>query len=99
MSQNQSQLNDGFPVQLLEMLRTLDAKMSEVNERTIRIEAQEFGKKFTELEGKFEDERKERVALQLSLERIQTKIAPLLLLISTVGSSGLTVFVSQLIRS
>jgi peptidoglycan hydrolase CwlO-like protein len=87
--------NDAISIQLLEMLRNLDSKVSEVNERTIRIEAQEFGKQVDDLNRKFEEEKKERINLQLSLERIQTKIAPLLLIVSTAGSSGLTLLVNN----
>lgn len=90
--------NDALFTQLLTMMQNVDKKVSEVNERTIRIEAQEFGKQFSDLRNDFEEEKKERVALQLSLERIQTKIAPLLLIISTAGSSGLTLLISNWLK-
>lgn len=90
--------NEALFTQLLTMMQNVDKKVSEVNERTIRIEAQEFGKQFSDLRNDFEEEKKERIALQLSLERIQTKIAPLLLIISTAGSSGLTLLISNWLK-
>lgn len=76
--------------QLLDMLRTVDANVSDVKDRVIRIEAQAFDEKITRLEQKVDEERKERISIQLQMEGIKTKIAPIVIFISMLASAGLT---------
>lgn len=80
--------NDALAVQLIDMLRTVDKKVTEVNERLIRIEALEFDDKILKLEEKREKDRDEIAKLNLAIERLQTKIAPILVIVTAAMSYG-----------
>lgn len=90
------QQNKDLSLQLLEMLRSVDANVSDVKDRVIRIEAQAFDEKITKLENKFDAEKEERIKLQLQLENVRTKIAPVVVFISMLASSGLTFGLNRL---
>ena len=81
---------DALYIQLLEMLRVIDKKVSDMNDKLIRIEAQDHSKKIEDLEDKFEKHVREHQELKLSHERLTTKISPFFAAISAVGGSALT---------
>ena len=91
-----SNSTDALAVQLIEMLRSVDKKVTEVNDRLIRIEALEFDEKIAKLEEKREKDKEEINKLHVSLERLQTKVAPLLVIVTAGMSYAASAFAAGL---
>lgn len=89
-----SSTNKGFPIELMEMFRRMDENINDVKERVIRIEAQEHGAVQTRLKEDLEKEREHRIALQMKVVEIQTKLIP----ITGIGSAVLGGLIGAFIR-
>lgn len=89
-----SQSNKAFPIELMEMFRRMDENINDVKERVIRIEAQEHGAAQARLKEDLEKEREHRIALQMKVVEIQTKLIP----ITGIGSAIVGGLIGAFIR-
>lgn len=89
-----SSTNKGFPIELMEMFRRMDENINDVKERVIRIEAQEHGAAQVRIKEDLEKEREHRIALQMKVIEIQTKLIP----ITGIGSALVGGLIGAFIR-
>lgn len=79
-------LNSHIPIELMELLNTINNNINEVKERITRIEAQDHADAFRIIRSDINSEREQRIKLQLEIVRIKTQLAPIVVGISLVGA-------------
>jgi uncharacterized transporter YbjL len=76
-----------IPVELMEILNKIHNKVNEVGERIARIEAQDHADVFRIIRADIEKERDHRIALEIELANVKTKLAPIVMGVSMVGAA------------
>lgn len=75
-----------IPIELMEILNRINDNVNEVKERVTRIEAQDHSDRIRVIMVDVEKERDERIKLQIAIEGIKTKLAPIVIGISMAGA-------------
>jgi predicted nucleic acid-binding Zn-ribbon protein len=81
------QLHPSIPIELMDILNRINDNISEVKDRITRIEAQDHSNSIQSLKLEIDKARDERVQLKVEVERIKTKLAPVLITISLTGAA------------
>lgn len=76
-----------IPIELMEILNEINKNINEVKERIARIEGQEHSDSIRSLKAEIDKERNERIALQIELANVKTRLAPIVIGISIVGAA------------
>ena len=86
-----------MPLELMEILNRINENINDVKQRLSRIEGQDHSVSIRSLQLEIEKERDERIKLQVQLENVKTRLAPVILGISLVGA-GVIEFVFSHIK-
>lgn len=78
-----------IPIELMELLNKINENISEVKTRITRIEAMDHSYSIQSLRSDIEKERNERIKLQIELENLRTKLAPVVIGISMLAASAI----------
>ena len=81
-----------IPIELMEILNRINDNINEVKERMARIEAQEHSDAIRQVQVEIDNERNERIKLQIELASIKTRLAPIVVGISLAGAALLETF-------
>jgi hypothetical protein len=76
-----------IPIELMEILNRINDNVNEVKERIARIEAQDHSHSIRSVRNDIEKERNERIKLQIELANVKTRLAPIIVGISVVGTA------------
>lgn len=76
-----------IPIELMEILNQINHNVNEVKERIARIEAQDHSDSIRSVRNDIEKERNERIKLQIELANVKTRLAPIIVGISVVGTA------------
>lgn len=85
-----------IPVELMELLHKISESINEVRDRLTRIEAQDHVESIRNLRLEFEQERRERIKIQIELAALKTRVAPIVAVIAAVGA-GLVSFLFKVL--
>lgn len=82
-------MTDSFqiPVELMKILTEINDNVNEVKNRLTRLEALDHANEIKEIRQELKQERDKRVELQLELNTVKTRLAPILMGISIVVAS------------
>ena len=85
-----------IPIELMEILNRINGNINEVKERIARIEAQDHSDSIRFLRTEIKQERDERIKLQIDLANVKTRLAPIIVGISAVGSALIQVLIQTI---
>lgn len=85
-----------IPIELMELLNAISRDITEVKERIIRIEAQDHSDSIKSIKQEIKEERDKRIALEIELANVKTKLAPIIVGLSIAGA-GLVDLAGKLI--
>jgi uncharacterized membrane protein len=75
-----------IPVELMELLNKIYNNVNEVKERLAKIEGQDHSQEISNLKKEIDEERKERIKMQIEIATMKTKIAPIIAGVSLFGA-------------
>lgn len=81
-----------IPIELMEILNRINDNVNEVKERIARIEAQDHSDSIRSIRLEVKEERDQRIALQIELANVKTKLAPIVVGISVAGAALIQAF-------
>lgn len=81
-----------IPMELMEILNRINDNVNEVKERIARIEAQDHSDSIRSIRLEVKEERDQRIALQIELANVKTKLAPIVVGISVAGAALIQAF-------
>ena len=90
------QFPHSIPIELMEILNRINGNINEVKERIARIEAQDHSDSIRSLRTEIKQERDERIKLQIDLANVKTRLAPIIVGISAVGSALIQVLIQTI---
>ena len=90
------QFPHSIPIELVEILNRINGNINEVKERIARIEAQDHSDSIRSLRTEIKQERDERIKLQIDLANVKTRLAPIIVGISAVGSALIQVLIQTI---
>lgn len=76
-----------IPLELMDILNRINDNINDVKQRLSRIEGQDHSVSIRSLQQEIEKERDERIKLQVQLESVKTRLAPIIVGISLGGAA------------
>jgi predicted nuclease with TOPRIM domain len=82
--------------ELMEILNEISRNVNDVRERLARIEAQDHSDRIETLRAELAQERDKRIALQLEVANVKTRLTPIVVILSMAAASVVQYFFALL---
>jgi len=80
-------LSSAIPIELMDILNRINSNVDEVKQRLARIEGQDHSDSIKALQLIVNEERKERVKLEVDLARVKQQLGPIAAVLALVGAA------------